>query len=65
MSQLQLQVHELQDGDLVVPSMRRVSEVTIAPDTPNGHRVVVLENAEGKPETFTFQADKLVTVQRN
>lgn len=66
MPQMRVAIQDLLDGDIILPSRRKVLNVTITPDTPNGYRVVELgTNDLGHGDgRFVFPAENVITIER-
>lgn len=65
MPQLRVEISDLETGDLLVPSGRRVEENTIDAHTPTGYRDIILTDERGVKQRHQFRSATEVNIIRN
>ena len=66
MPELRIEIQDLQEGDIILPSGREVLDNTVKQDTPVGHRYVHLKNSNNdESQWYTFRGDIVITVRRS
>jgi hypothetical protein len=62
---IRVEIQDLQEGDVLIPSGRIVLANSVEADTPIGYRVVHLKNASGDgSQRYSFEAHNVINVHR-